>query len=259
MDQQQQQQEVPQPRAPYPAPPPFWKHFTKSNISRLHALESQPQGRPEKLPLELTYLRPPPPPRAGHTQQTHYTIFNQAQPLNTSTPALPPAELLLFNPDKPVDHAVLLTKLTKSMLLNFLELITVLAHDPVAPAAEGGGGTSAVQDKIEDIRRLVLNAHVVINMYRPVQAREAVREMLEARLEEGKREMEEMEAKKAEVQEYLKEVRRWKEKTRQDEAVGTDGNGVSGEVKKEAVDGVDKAEIEQARKLWKIVHEIASE
>lgn len=63
--------------AAFPAPPPFYKHFTPENIKRLRELQTEQQDArgdehisertldPSKLPLELSYLIPPSPPTAG--------------------------------------------------------------------------------------------------------------------------------------------------------------------------------------------------
>ncbi|KAF7508662.1 hypothetical protein GJ744_009054 [Endocarpon pusillum] len=72
-----QQQQIP--NAPFPAPPPFWKHFTTENLSRLKALKES-NTQPEDIPLELSYLEPPTPP------SENYTIFGEEQSLSTSLP-----------------------------------------------------------------------------------------------------------------------------------------------------------------------------
>ena len=73
----------------------------------------------------------------SHTYATTSSTFvthtlHHIQPATTPphSPALPPEDQLLFDPEKPVNHALLLTKLTKSLMLNFLEMITVLGSDP---------------------------------------------------------------------------------------------------------------------------------
>lgn len=71
-DQEQQQQQQQIPNAPFPAPPPFWKHFTSENISRLKALKES-DTKPEDIPLELSFLEPPQPPTES------YTIFGEEQ------------------------------------------------------------------------------------------------------------------------------------------------------------------------------------
>lgn len=76
---QQAQQNKRVPKATFPRPPPFYKHFTKQNQSALRQLRkenaSQKQvdgddrGEPHidipSLPLELRYLVPPEPPAEG--------------------------------------------------------------------------------------------------------------------------------------------------------------------------------------------------
>lgn len=89
-DQQQQQQQQQQiPNAPFPAPPPFWKHFTSENISRLKALKES-DTKPEDIPLELNYLEPPQPPTES------YTIFGEEQKVTLAHLPLPS----LFRPSR---------------------------------------------------------------------------------------------------------------------------------------------------------------
>ena len=238
--QQQVQEEKKQPVAPFPAPPPFWKHFTTANIARLEELEaSHNDGDPPlKLPLDLTFLRPPLPPSA-ETQLYHaFDVYHQVD-----FKVLPPAPgTLLFDPEKKnLNHAVLLTQLTKSVLLNFLELLTILSASP-----------SARGEKVEDIRRLMTNIHVVINMYRPHQARESVKEMLQEMLEDGQKEMERCDAAKERVHEFLEEVQGWQHSTEET-------NGTTDLENKAAVTTAGDERLQQARRLWKMVHEIADE
>ena len=182
------------PEAPFPAPPPFWRHFTIANEQELKKIEaSDDEQSKQKLPLPLAYLRPPPLPSST---AEHYTTFGQQQVIDPTKPSSLPTEQLLFNPDSPnLNHAVLLSKLTKSLLLNFLELTSVLSLDPTKH-----------EEKMEDIRQLLLNIHVVINIYRPHQARESVKEMLEGILEDGQREIDECDKLKQRVEEFLESV-----------------------------------------------------
>jgi mediator of RNA polymerase II transcription subunit 7 len=243
-------QQRPLPNAPFPAPPPFWKHFTTENIAKLKAiddaLEDSKHSEPI-LPLELQYLRPPSPPAEN------YTIFGENQTvclslrnpykeslltsitqLSANLPSL--GDLQLFPEPLPSGgHAYYLTKITKSILLNFLELTTILSADP-----------SAATPKLEDIRRLFLNAHHLINMYRPHQARETLIMMMEEQLEEGRREMEECERVRGKVEESLKAM----------EGLGlnAEGSGVRG------VNGVVKntkaKEMDDTQSLWQMIHEM---
>jgi mediator of RNA polymerase II transcription subunit 7 len=83
-DQQRPQPQPPLPNAPFPTPPPFWKHFTTGNMAQFKALEDaakQKKAVPE-LPPELRYLRPPTPP------PERYSIFGEEQTVCASLAAL---------------------------------------------------------------------------------------------------------------------------------------------------------------------------
>ena len=52
--------------AAFPAPPPFYKHFTSENIDRLKDLQQhQAEAELNELPEDLRYLVPPLPPTDG--------------------------------------------------------------------------------------------------------------------------------------------------------------------------------------------------
>lgn len=232
MAEQEQQQQLPE--APFPAPPPFWRHFTSANGEQLQKLESSGESERGKLAIPLAYLRPPPPPP---TSAEFYTAFGQNQVIDPTKPSSLPREQLLFDPDDPkLNHAVLLSSLTKSLLLNFLELTTILSLDPTKH-----------EEKMDDIRQLVLNIHVVINIYRPHQARESVKEMLEGILEDGQREMDECDRLKQKVDEFLADIGKADSSTPkapvQVPAFAT--NGESHDPK-----------IEEQRRRWQWIHEM---
>jgi len=226
----QQGPEVPD--APFPAPPPFWKYFTAANVQKVKELESSNETSRQPLPLPLAYLRPPPPPSSSAHS---YTAFAQSHVIDTTKPALPPLDQLLFDPDDPqLNHAVLLTRLTKSLLLNFLELMTALSLDP-----------TKYEEKMSDIRQLVLNVHAVINMYRPHQAREGVKEILEGILEDGQREIEQCDHLKGRIEDFLGEVEKWQHAKSSGE---NDGNKTSPET--------TDHKLEETKRIWKMVHEL---
>ena len=82
--------------APFPAPPPFWKHFTEENVSRLEAIikshtsdtsiTPNAQARSLKpaelraleVPQDLSYLIPPPPPTGDSYEVFSDTINVQS-------------------------------------------------------------------------------------------------------------------------------------------------------------------------------------
>lgn len=79
--------------AAYPAPPPFYKHFTPENLRRLEELRTEPEhiggegSSPtpvSQLPPELRYLVPPRPPTEG-TYRSFGDSYNVYIPLALST------------------------------------------------------------------------------------------------------------------------------------------------------------------------------
>ncbi|CAG5132570.1 unnamed protein product [Candidula unifasciata] len=68
------------------------------------------------------------------------------------------------------DHKRELKKLNHSILVNFLDLLDVLIRAPESPKRT---------EKLEDLNLLFINIHHLINEFRPHQARETLRVMLE--------------------------------------------------------------------------------
>ncbi|KAI9712468.1 MAG: hypothetical protein M1812_006883 [Candelaria pacifica] len=190
--------------AAFPAPPPFYKHFTPQNLSHLkEAQESQSldqiasvqqvdasRSNSFDLPPELRCLIPPEPPKAGL-----YRNFGDSYNVIDVLPSLKDQGIEQLYPSPPnsptttaadgtkvarnFDRAFYLKKIARSLLLNFLELIGTLA---VAPEQYGR--------KIEDLRALFINAHHLLNEYRPHQARETLIMMMEEQLERTRAETE---------------------------------------------------------------------
>ncbi|XP_022085024.1 mediator of RNA polymerase II transcription subunit 7-like [Acanthaster planci] len=71
---------------------------------------------------------------------------------------------------KVFDHRKELKKINHSILFNFLDMLDVLV---VAP------GSKKREEKIEDIKLLFIHMHHLINEFRPHQARETLRVMME--------------------------------------------------------------------------------
>lgn len=68
------------------------------------------------------------------------------------------------------DHKRELKKLNMSILVNFLDLLDILIKNP---------GSLKREEKLEDIKLLFVHMHHLINEYRPHQARETLRVMME--------------------------------------------------------------------------------
>jgi len=185
----------------FPAPPPFYKHFTTTNLARLKEAQDTPVTSntsitptsprlplsPTKLaalPSELLYLIPPSPPPPPTTYQT----FSTPHSLSPHLPSLSSRGLEQLIPPtststSPNDPTQSLLNLSKSLLLSFLELIALLSTDP-----------SLGSQKIEDLRILFVNAHALVNAQRAHGAREALIAMMEKEVSRRRGEVERVSA-----------------------------------------------------------------
>ncbi|KAJ5392993.1 hypothetical protein N7465_011967 [Penicillium sp. CMV-2018d] len=200
-------------------PPPLWKHFTRENIDKVEQIKAEASkkedGRSNKnkqwsaaelcaleLPSELRYLVPPDIPEG------QYSVFGELQTMSTTLPSLqeqgieqlypePPAAGTEQNsqPSPPLNHAYYLLKISKSLLLNFLEFTGILSVSP-----------EQFESKVEDLRNLFINAHHLLNLYRPHQARESLIMMMEEQLNHSREEMRQMDKVKAEVESVLEQL-----------------------------------------------------
>lgn len=195
--------------AVFPPPPPFYQYFTPDNLAALAAARDgdanssnvsqqgvDRSGARLTLPASsgLRYLVPPEPPSGA------YRSFGGVYDINAPLPnlremgieqlyATPPASPStqpqeaphgsVKGASPPLDRSRELTILARSLLLNFLELASLLANDPGSAAA-----------KLDELRTLFLNAHHLVNEYRPYQAREALIALLEERVRRGREEVE---------------------------------------------------------------------
>ena len=149
MADQQGQEPVPEANGSfYPPPPYFWESFTPEKLAQLEELreaqvESQGTSREASksihllnLPTELRFLQPPPPPTDGAWQ-----CFGSTWTLKDELPTLQEmgTEQLYSPPASPsgtgkftqhTDRAMVLKKIAKSLLLNFLELVGILGVNP---------------------------------------------------------------------------------------------------------------------------------
>lgn len=231
------------PDAPFPAPPPLWKHFTTNNLDTLTEKESQIDFDLSTLPYPLTILKPPPPPESA------YTVFNTTY-TNPPEPTLPLPTELLFNPTDLTrsgssssgrPHVRMLLLLLKSLNLNFLEFMTIMADDP-----------AAWEGKMRDIGMILENIMAVINLLRPHQAKESVKAMLERRLTDGREELERCDEVRGRIEEFLRgleeEGRREKEEL---ERKGMTTNGVQTARERKRVE-----EVEKARQMWAMLEDL---
>ncbi|KAL4895157.1 mediator of RNA polymerase II transcription subunit 7 [Aspergillus ambiguus] len=240
-------------------PPPLWKHFTPENVKKLEEIKKESSkgedGRSRKkdwtpaelraldLPPELRFLVPPEVPTEGH-----YSVFGELQSLSTALPSLkdqgieqlypsaPTAESShdsTSEPPQPLNHAYYLLKISKSLLLNFLEFVGMLSICP-----------EQFESKVNDLRNLFINAHHLLNLYRPHQARESLIMMMEEQLSQSREEIQHMDRLKAEITDALDQLRRQ----------GIDVDSAAGAAPKDEKPSVSEARsTDDSRLLWELL------
>ncbi|KAJ5175807.1 uncharacterized protein N7482_001684 [Penicillium canariense] len=198
-------------------PPPLWKHFTRENIDKLEQIKAEASKdkdaqsvrgkrwspselRALDLPPELRFLVPPEIPTG------EYSVFGEVQTLSTTLPSLKDQDIEQLYPEpatdsdpsrpaQPLNHAYYLLKISKSLLLNFLEFVGVLSVSP-----------EQFESKVEDLRNLFINAHHLLNLYRPHQARESLMMMMEEQLKRTKDEIKQMDKVKSDIENLLQQL-----------------------------------------------------
>lgn len=223
----------------YPGPPPFWKSFTTDNLDRLEqykkdagfptdkessdAKQSLSAAQLLELPPELRNLVPPAPP----ADDTEYRVFNNTA--KAQDPELFPGQIArladavneqqwipgwaykqLYQAAPPdadegtqaewsLQRQHYLLRFVRSIMLNFLELLGIMAMDPQSEDRD---------TKLGDILNLVANMHALINEYRPHQARETLIHMMQDEVDRKKAEIESIRQMKKNWEETLQELRR---------------------------------------------------
>ncbi|CAL9728035.1 mediator of RNA polymerase II transcription subunit 7 [Monosporozyma unispora] len=187
----------------YPAPPPYIKFFTESNVNKLPDYVKERQAPVETtsdepvIMNELEYLIPPAMPKS---QQ--YRAFGSVWQIKDTLPDLESmgiTQLYKKSKDGEVTNYQYkiqeLRRLLKSLLLNYLELVSVLTIDP-----------SLYEAKVEHIRTILINIHHLLNEYRPHQSRESLIMLLEEQLEYKKEEIKKIEKTCEQVTQKLKQI-----------------------------------------------------
>jgi len=194
----------------FPSPPPFYQHFTEENLARVAILragrdsdssQKDDSSKEADLPTDLQYLQPPEPPAEG-TYRSFGDLYNLNDILPSLTeqgieqlyspPATPSGSGAGSDPQSHSDRTLILKRIAKSLLLNFLELMGIMSVNPEQYA-----------EKIQDLRTLFINFHHLLNEYRPHQARESLILMMEAQLARSKAETNGIESMKTKVEGIL--------------------------------------------------------
>ncbi|KAI6833717.1 hypothetical protein KC365_g3705 [Hortaea werneckii] len=249
------QQGAAQPKAPFPQPPPFYKHFTKANAAELKRQRKElasPQPHDEErfnsahqpsdlnilsLPPELRYLIPPTPPDTT-TPNNPPKAFSQALNL---TPTPPTLADLSIDPLHPTHPSVLsnpqphLLALSRSLLTTFLHLVGAQSQN-----------AEAWEESTRHLERIVGSMHELINAYRPHQARESLILEMEGRVEGMRGEVERIRKGRRRVEELFQELSG--EGGGDEGAVMGDREGTGKGMEK--VDGVEGKRRERQRDAW---------
>ncbi|CCF60062.1 hypothetical protein KAFR_0I02830 [Kazachstania africana CBS 2517] len=193
----------------YPSPPPYIRFFTEKNLAKLAEYKEQKEtekndndhdGEIEEEEVtnsELDFLIPPPMPR-GH----QYRAFGSVWQVKDQLPDLEVMGIKQLykksSSDEPTNYQYKISelkKLLKSLLLNYLGLAGVLSINP-----EG------YEEKVNNIRTILVNIHHLLNEYRPHQSRESLIMLLEEQLEYKKNEIKKIEQVCQEVQKRLDKI-----------------------------------------------------
>ncbi|KAF9170852.1 Mediator of RNA polymerase II transcription subunit 7 [Mortierella sp. AD011] len=163
--------------AAFPAPPYYFQRYTQENINLLEKAKADPENAEitkslEALSFPILALEPPPPVKKGA-----YWMFGRAWPVQDSLATLEEQGIEQLYPKGSIDRVKELKKLNHSAVFNFLELVHTLSTSP---------GEFAT--KVDQIRVIFINMHHIINEYRPHQARETLKLMMEDQLNRKKKE-----------------------------------------------------------------------
>ncbi|QPG73880.1 hypothetical protein FOA43_001195 [Brettanomyces nanus] len=180
----------------YPPPPPYIRFFTNDNVKKVKQLLEEGKSDEEISKIKnLKFLIPPQQP-----DKPTYRSFGDVWPFEdrfitlkeSGVPQLYEGEEKSegeAGDDKDYEEEVFtqerieeLKKLTKSLLLNFLELVGVLSKNP-----------SATFEKIDNIRIILINLHHLLNSYRLHQSRESLILRIEERLRKDRDAIEKIE------------------------------------------------------------------
>lgn len=180
----------------YPPPPPFYNYFTTENIERYEELKGAKDDQDIEPEGELKFLKPPTPPSGEH-----YKGYGNLWSFEDKLPKLSDIgwEQLYKEDDDELDSSKKkiqeLHKLMKSLLLNFVELIGIMSINP-----------SEFNQKVEDLKLILININHILNSYRPHQSRESLIMLIKGRIDSKRRDIENINTKMDEIRTNLKQL-----------------------------------------------------
>ncbi|KII68335.1 Mediator of RNA polymerase II transcription subunit 7 [Thelohanellus kitauei] len=133
----------------YPLPPEIYKLYTDDNIQK---------GTTPKPPMVVSGQYK----SFGVSCDTNETLIKSLESQGIQSLKQDLNGLLKFTH---LDDRRDLVKLNRSILFNFLDLLSIISHDPT---------DEAKFEKVEQLRLMFINFHHIINELRPIQAFESV-------------------------------------------------------------------------------------
>ncbi|KAF9545260.1 Mediator of RNA polymerase II transcription subunit 7 [Mortierella hygrophila] len=163
--------------AAFPAPPYYFQRYTQPNLALLEKAKTDPTNPDlttalDALPFPIFALEPPPPIKRGICW-----MFGRPWPVQDTLATLAEQGIEQLYPKGDIDRVKELKKLNHSAIFNFLDLVHVLSTSP---------GEFAT--KVDHIRVIFINMHHILNEYRPHQARETLRLMMNDQLDRKRKE-----------------------------------------------------------------------
>ncbi|KAI5960436.1 PHA2 [Candida pseudojiufengensis] len=161
----------------YPPPPPYYKFFTDDNLEKLNEWKKEDkEGTP---PGELRFLIPPKQPEGSQ-----YRGYGNIWSFQDKLPNLKDTQWQQLYNDENLTSVTKIEELHKimdSLLLAFLELISILSVDP-----------QQFEPKIKDMSLLLINFNHLLNTYRPHQSRESLIMLLRNQISNKNNEIQEI-------------------------------------------------------------------
>ncbi|CAO3677481.1 unnamed protein product [Rhizopus microsporus] len=176
-------------------PPNYYKRYTDKNLELLKEAKEKNQFPKEPITLPsipefyLESLEPPQPPTS------EYTVFDQKWQIQNQLPTLSELGVKQLFKEGDIDRVQELKRLNRILITQFLQLLETLVTNP----EEFG-------KYIENISTIFINMHHILNAYRPHQARETLRLLMEDQIEKKRQRAEELRAKTKETLSFLQNL-----------------------------------------------------